>query len=66
MRTVELAGELFGEAATMQLLRVIGSSVSRVADAAVSTFITTIGAASVAGGSDDDSAPGGERVGAAL
>ena len=48
VRTVELAAELFGHAATMQLLRVIGSSVSRVADAAVSTFITTIGASSFA------------------
>ena len=48
VRTAELAGELFGQTATMQLLRVIGSSVSRIADAAVSTFITTIGAASVA------------------
>ena len=48
VRTVELASGMFGDAATMQLLRVVGSSCSRIADAAVSTFITTIGAASVA------------------
>ena len=48
LRTVELAVELFDDAATMQLLRVIGWSVSRIADAAVSTFVTTIGARSVA------------------
>ena len=48
VRTVELAASLLGDAATMQLLRVVGSSVSRIADAAVSTFVTTIGARSVA------------------
>jgi adenylate cyclase len=48
VRTVELAADLFGDAATMQLVRVVGSSVSRIADAAVSTFVTTIGARSVA------------------
>ena len=43
VRTFEAAAGLFGEAATMQLLRVVGASVPRVADAAVSTFITTLG-----------------------
>jgi adenylate cyclase len=44
---VEAASALFGRAATMQLLRVTASSMSRIADAAVSTFVTTIGAASL-------------------
>ncbi|HWC69271.1 MAG TPA: adenylate cyclase regulatory domain-containing protein, partial [Acidimicrobiales bacterium] len=48
VRTFEAAAGLFGEAATMQLLRVVGASVSRVADAAVSTFITTLGASAMA------------------
>jgi adenylate cyclase len=48
VRTFEAAAGLFGEAATMQLLRVIGASVSRVADAAASTFITTLGASAMA------------------
>ncbi len=48
VRTFEAAAGLFGEAATIQLLRVVGASVSRVADAAVSTFITTLGASAMA------------------
>jgi class 3 adenylate cyclase len=48
VRTFDAASGLFGEAATMQLLRVVGASVSRVADATVSTFITTLGASAMA------------------
>jgi class 3 adenylate cyclase len=48
VRTFEAAAGQFGEAATMQLLRVVGASVSRVADAAVSTFITTLGVSAMA------------------
>ena len=48
LQTVEAASTLFGRPATVQLLRVIATSMARVADAAVSTFVTTIGAASVA------------------
>jgi class 3 adenylate cyclase len=51
VQVVEAAAALFGRPATLQLLRVIGSAMSRVADATVSTFVTTIGAAS---GTDDD------------
>src|SRR6478672_8670443 len=40
-RIVTTAGDFFGAAATMQLLRVVGAAMSRVADAAVSTFVTT-------------------------
>jgi adenylate cyclase len=38
---VTTASAFFGSAATMQLLRVVGAAMSRVADAAVSTFVTT-------------------------
>ena len=41
--TFDLAAALFGEPATMQLLRVVAASMSRIADAAVSTFIATAG-----------------------
>jgi adenylate cyclase len=47
LQAVEAASALFGRPATMQLLRVTASSMSRIADAAVSTFVTTIGAASL-------------------
>ncbi len=46
VQAVEAASALFGRPATMQLLRVTASSMARIADAAVSTFVTTIGAAS--------------------
>jgi adenylate cyclase len=48
---VNAAGEFFGAAATMQLLRVVGAAMGRVADAAVSTFVTT---ASTDAGADDN------------
>jgi adenylate cyclase len=51
VRAVEAAAQLFGRPAAVQLLRVIASSMARIADAAVSTFVTTVGAASMA---DDD------------
>lgn len=41
------ASELFGAEATAQLLRVITASMSRIADAAITTFVTTAGAASL-------------------
>jgi adenylate cyclase len=44
VRVVERARALFGEPATLQLVRVVGSSVARIAEAAVSTFMTTLGA----------------------
>jgi adenylate cyclase len=46
VQAVEAAAALFGRPATVQLLRVTASSMTRVADAAVSTFVTTVGAAS--------------------
>jgi class 3 adenylate cyclase len=48
VRTFEAGAELFGEAAAMQLLRVVGSAMARIADATVSTFVTTVGAAAMA------------------
>jgi adenylate cyclase len=48
VQTVEAATALFGRPATVQLLRVIATSMARVADATVTTFVTTIGAASQA------------------
>jgi adenylate cyclase len=46
VQAVEAAAALFGRPATVQLLRVTASSMARVADASVSTFVTTVGAAS--------------------
>jgi class 3 adenylate cyclase len=48
VRTFEAGAALFGEAAAMQLLRVVGSAMARIADATVSTFVTTVGAAAMA------------------
>jgi class 3 adenylate cyclase len=48
---VNAASEFFGTAATMQLLRVVGAAMARVADAAVSTFVTT--ASTDAGATDN-------------
>jgi adenylate cyclase len=48
VETFEAATALFGRPATVQLLRVIATSMARVADATVSTFVTTIGAATQA------------------
>jgi adenylate cyclase len=45
---VDAAADLFGRPAALQLLRVVASSMARVADAAVSTFVSTVGAASMA------------------
>src|SRR4029078_2131815 len=39
--TVAAASEFFGSEASMQLLRVIGGAMARIADAAASTFLTT-------------------------
>lgn len=47
VQTIELAGELLGETAAMQLLRVVASSMARIAESAVSTFVTTIGAEAI-------------------
>jgi adenylate cyclase len=44
VQAVEAAAALFGRPATVQLLRVTASSMARVADASVSTFVTTVGA----------------------
>src|SRR6478672_5538123 len=48
---VTAASDFFGSAATMQLLRVVGAAMSRVADAAVSTFVTN--ASTLAGATDN-------------
>ncbi len=41
---VQAAGELFGEEATLQLMRVMGSMMSRLADALISAFIANVAA----------------------
>lgn len=48
VQAITAGAALFGEAAAMQLLRVVGSSMARIADATVSTFVTTIGAEAIA------------------
>lgn len=39
--TVAAAAEFFGSTATLQLMRVVGAAMARIADAAASTFLTT-------------------------
>ena len=51
---IAAASALFGEPAAMQLLRVVGASTARVADAVVSTFVTTVGASAVAADPESD------------
>jgi len=48
VRVFREAVELFGHDATVDLLRVVGAAMEHVADAAISTFVTTAGAASLA------------------
>lgn len=48
------AGFLFGEEAVLQLSRVIGSSMARIADAAVSMFLVSLEASRQGGGVDVD------------
>ncbi|HKA83267.1 MAG TPA: adenylate/guanylate cyclase domain-containing protein [Acidimicrobiales bacterium] len=48
VRVFRQAVELFGHEATLELLRVTGAAMEHVADAAISTFVTTAGAASLA------------------
>ena len=47
LQALDAAAVLFGRPAAVQLLRVIASSMARIADAAVSTFVSTVGAASM-------------------
>jgi len=47
-RAFSEATELFGAGAATQLVRVIAASVARIADAAITTFVTTAGPASLA------------------
>ncbi len=54
VEVIAAAAALFGEPATMQLLRVVGASTARVADAVVSTFVTTVGANAVAADPDSE------------
>ena len=51
VRAFREAAELFGQEATVELLRVVGASMEHIADAAISAFVTTAGAASLV---DDD------------
>lgn len=48
---IEAGAELLGRDRALQLLRVVSAATARVADAAISTFVTTAGATSLA---DDD------------
>ena len=63
VRAVEAAAGLFGRPAAVQLLRVVASSMARIADAAVSTFVTTVGAASMA---DDEALAAANEAAAGL
>jgi len=48
LRTFLAGQELFGETVTLQMARVVGSAVARVADATVSAFVVNVGAPSLA------------------
>ena len=58
LRTFQAGAELLGEEVVLQVARVIGSSMARVADATIAAFIVNVGAPSL----EDD--PGGLEPGA--
>jgi adenylate cyclase len=60
---VEAGAELLGRDRALQLLRVVSAATARIADAAISTFVTTAGASSVA---DDDELVRTSQLAAAL
>jgi len=64
--TFEVATQFFGEGAATQLLRVIASAASRIADATISTFNATVGAASMAAAPDAGALEEANRSAAAL
>jgi class 3 adenylate cyclase len=49
----EQAGQLFGEAAALEFMRVVGASLSRVAEAAVSLFLVSVEGPIVASGQSE-------------
>jgi len=60
--TVAAATEFFGPEATMQLLRVVGAAMARIADAAASTFLTT----AIADGRMDDNVTANQTAAAMM
>ncbi len=60
---IEAGAELLGRDRALQLLRVVSAATARIADAAISTFVTTAGASSLA---DDDDLVRTTRLAAAL
>lgn len=54
VRTLTAAATLLGEGPTVQLLRAISAAAASIADATVSTFISTAGTAAIAAGVESD------------
>jgi adenylate cyclase len=64
--TFRSATDLFGREPALQLLRVIGSAMARVADATVSTFTATAGTTSMAADPDTGAVEAANQLAAAL
>ena len=64
--TFDAATQFFGERPATQLVRVIANAASRIADATISTFTATVGAASMAADPDAGALEDANRSAAAL